>query len=589
MKTQNIFGGVCTALLFMLGSSSSAQSFEKTIYEPGSDMNHYSIEAAPNGDYVLAGTLFRPGGNQDIQVMRLDPNGNILWTVNMDHSPDDRALDVAVDPFGDIVVVGYIEDLISPSDADLYAVKLDGTGGFIADLQVDGFHTAAGTNVIYSAQSGTYIVGGYMGEPFQVPMVGCVARILELDLGLNVINNQELSTVHMKHASINDIIETSNGYFITGSMANTVTSPLTGEGVLAVFLDVGLSVTADLSFESTNSEHVGVSAVYDKNVDEVWLMSNNSVIHNPQISQIKDVSGTPAIGTEYYLELDPSYGSHNAAGFKLALSPYNSKSLVAAGLFRTHNDYLGNQNSATPWIVEFKRNSGSQIGAFIWPAPSPNFHSHGGGLFSTFSGEHPYFFNQELMIPRPDKRGFTIVGPIEENGDFGIDVVTTIDLQKDMPCFEPIKYDPIAITHFDNPVVVDPQSVLDFMPGYDYPDMGMKEIVWCKEMYDYKSSEDTDGEETGAPSSIDMNGAKVSVYPNPILNAAFIEISGKDLTGHQFDVRNSLGQVIFSSAVLEGNYYSDRIDLGEFPAGVYFLTLTDNNTGAMEVSKLIKQ
>ena len=82
-------------------------------------------------------------------------------------------------------------------------------------------------------------------------------------------------------------------------------------------------------------------------------MSNNSVIHNPQISQIRDVSGGPFISTEYYLELDATYGQYNAAGFKLAMSPTNPHTLVAAGLFRTKDDYLVNTNSATPWIVEF--------------------------------------------------------------------------------------------------------------------------------------------------------------------------------------------------------------------------------------------
>lgn len=551
-------------------------------------MNHYSIETAPNGDYILAGTLFRPGNNQDINVMRVDASGNLLWTVNMDKYQDERALDLVVDPYGDIVVVGYVQNQY-PSDGDLYAFKLDGNGGFIADLQVDGFHTAAGTNVIYSHAKDSYIVGGYMGEPFQVPMIGCVARILELDLGLNVMNNQELSTAYYDHANINDIVEVPNGYFLTGSMAITNSSPAGAQGVLAVFVDHSLNVTDDLSFESTNREHCGVSAVYDDNVDEVWLMSNNSVIHNPQISQIRDVSGGPFIATEYYLELDPTYGSYNAAGFKLALNPTNPKTLVAAGLFRTYFDFLGGQNSATPWIVEFERPSGNRYGGYFWPAPSPNFHAHGGGMFSTFSGEHPYFFNQEMMIPRADKRGFTIVGPIEENGDFGIDIVTGIDMKKNDDCYEPLKFDAIPISHDANKVILTPQSVVDIMPGYDHPDFWLKELVYCKAIYTYYAPEDTDGGQTENPSSFNMNGTTVTVSPNPIMNSAFVEISGTDLENHQFSIRNSLGQIIFTSAIMEGNYYSDRIDLSEFPAGMYFLTLRDNTTGAMEVSKLIKQ
>lgn len=591
MKKLSLIGGVCATAMLLMASNSFTQSFQKTFFEPGSDMNHYSIEAAPNGDYVLAGTLFRPGGNQDIHVMRLDPNGNQIWSVELDETDDDRALDLVVDPYGDIVVVGYIQDPISPSDGDLYAVKLDGAGNFMTDILVDGFHTAAGTNVIHSVGTDTYIVGGYMGEPFQVPMIGCVSRILELDLNtLAVLNNKELSTVHMKHDNINDIVETSTGYFVTGSMANTLTSPIGGQGVLAVFLDYTFNVIADLSFESTNWEHVGVSAIYDPSVDEVWLMSNNSVVHNPQITQIRDVSGAPFISTEYYLYVDPAAGLPDAAGFKLTMSPYNPGSLVACGLFRNNVDYLGNMNSSTPWIVEFDRGSGSTIGAFMWPAPSPNFSAHGGGMFSTFSGEHPYFFNQEMMIPRPDGRGFTIVGPIDQSGDFGIDVFTSLNLRNpDVPCFEPIDCDPYSISHNDNPVTDVPQSIVDLNPNYSYPGNSISETVWCESLYDYRSAGNNETDEDGTPSIIELDGTTMTVSPNPVTGSAFIEISGEDLSGHQFVLRNAVGQEMYSSTQLEGNYFSDRIDLSELPSGIYFLTLSSDSNVTLQITKLIKQ
>lgn len=590
MNFKNLIGGICAATA-LVSTGANAQSFERVFYEPGTDMNHYSIETTPHGEYVIAGTLFR-GGNRDIQVMMLDASGSLMWTVNLDESDDDRALDVVVDPNGDIVVVGYIQDVLSPSDADLYVVKLDAAGNFMADLQVDGFHTAAGTNVIYSYASNSYIVGGYMGEPFQVPMIGCVARVLELDMGLNITANTELSTVEFKHASINDIVEVPTGYFITGSTAITGSSPYGGEGVLAMFLDFGLNVTADLSFESTNSEHVGVSAVYDPDVDEVWLMSNNSVIHNPQISQIRDVSGSPFISTEYYLELDPTYGSLNAAGFKLDLSPYTEAdrpSLVAAGLYRTATDYAGNTNSAIPWIVEFDRSNGSRIGAFTWPAPSPNFHAHGDGLFSTFSGEHPYFFNQELMVPRPDRRGFALVGPKDEGGNYAIDVFTSLELtREEMPCFERLDYDPITIGHTDIPVTDYPQVILDMMPNYPIPDFSMDERVYCDELFAYRAPEKTDNNQVKTGSSMNLGEATVSVSPNPVNSSAFVEIYGADLTNNSLVITNSLGQVAFSINLTGGDYYSNRIDMTDLPNGLYFLTLT-NAEGAVAVTKLIKE
>lgn len=593
MKSNSLLSGLCSLGLLLFGNLSNAQSFERVFFESGTDMNHYSIETTPAGEYVIAGTLFR-GGNQDIQVMKLDAAGNLIWTVNLDETDDDRALDLCVDPDGCIVVVGYVEDVDAPgSDTDLYAVKLDPSGTMMFDRQVDGFHTAAGCNVIYSDATGSYIVGGFMGEPYAVPMIGSVSRLLELDMSLNVLNNAEFSTAENKHDNINDIVEVPGGYFITGSTAITGgASPYGSEGVLAVFVDYSFSIVADLSFESTNSEHTGVSAVYDAGTDEVWLMSNNSVIHNPQITQIEDVtSGSPFISTQYYLELDPTYGAHNAAGFKLELSPYNgSETLVAAGLYRTESDIAGNTNSAVPWITEFDRRTGFSFGAFNYPVPSPNFHTHGGGMFSTFSGEHPYFFNQELMIPRPDRLGFTLVAPIEESGNYAIDVVTTLNLSRydAMPCFERIEYEPIEIDYDPITINDDPQSLVDWIPGYSIPDFGMEEIIYCDEIFEYRGAEQADGGQAGNGQSINMNGTTVNVSPNPVTNDAFIEIYGEELAGSTIALRNAIGQVVVQPIALSGTYYTDRVDMNQLPEGVYFLTLT-NADGMVSVTKIIKR
>jgi len=393
----------------------------------------------------------------------------------------------------------------------------------------------------------------------------------------------------MRHANINDIVEVPTGYFITGSMANTVSSPIGGQGVLAVLLDHSLNVNADLSFESTNSEHTGVSAVYDASTDEVWLMSNNSVIHNPQITQIRDVSGGPFINVNYYLQLDPTYGGTNAAGFKLALSPYNGKTLVAAGLFRDHQDDQGNFNSSVPWIIEFERYKGSYAGGLIWPVPSPNFNAHGGGMFSTFSGEHPYFFNQEMMVTRPDKQGFTLVGPIKESGFFGIDVVTTLNVREAPPCFRDIKFKSNTIPYTLNPVVDMPQSVLQWAPAYDIPDFHMKNYVHCEEIYNYDGYAKADFSIHASPAIMSLsNEGRSSVSPNPVEDLAFIEIYGTDLTNHQFSIRNIFGQTMYHSDLLEGDYFTDRLPMDDLLSGAYFLVLTDNLTGKQNVTKFIK-
>jgi len=338
---------LCAAVL-VNSANLSAQNFQRTFFDPSdSDMNHYNVAINPStGNYVIAGTLFGTSGNNDIEVFSTDKGGHLLWTKKIDITNDDRALDVTFDAYGDIIVTGYIET-IATNETEMYIVKLDPSGNFINDFTAEGFHAAAATNVIHSSATDTYIIGSFASEPLSFPLIGANARILELDLGLNVVNNVELSSIFDQHTSINDIVEVPTGYFVTGSIAIDGSFPSNGQGVLAIFLDHSLNVIHDLSFESTNFEHVGVSAVYDANTDEIFLMSNNSVIHNPQISYIRDVSGVPFIWRSYYLQLDPTFGSTNPAGFQIEKSVDNPVALVAVGYYRTNTDPNGNSNSAT--------------------------------------------------------------------------------------------------------------------------------------------------------------------------------------------------------------------------------------------------
>ena len=81
---------------------------------------------------------------------------------------------------------------------------------------------------------------------------------------------------------------------------------------------------------------MGVSAVYDGNNKVIYLMSNNSAAHNPQISIIKYISSLSSWlhTTDYFLMLDPSTGQHNASGFHLEFSPWDDNNLVAMGIFQ---------------------------------------------------------------------------------------------------------------------------------------------------------------------------------------------------------------------------------------------------------------
>lgn len=358
-----------------------AQPFGTVLFQQNVDYNHYSNETSITGEYIFAGTRFEPGNN-DIHVFKLDPVGNMMWQQIIDMGSDDRALDVAEDPVtGELIVCGYTNLNGQP---EFYVVKLDPAGNFIVDNILDGFPhpESAATNVIYSNNTGNYIVGGLYADVLAVPLAGNAAVITEFDPGLNLMASNSFHGPNMMHAAVNDIVEIPAGYFVTGSIDFTGSGGV--QGVLAITVDPGLNLMADASFESTNSEHNGVSAIYEDFSDRIHLMSNNSVVHNPQITTFDDPNGGLNIINQYYLALDPTFGSHNAAGFELRQSlSAPGDYLVAAGLFRT--DYPGSptpgSNNANMWVAEFETATGINVNTVVWDAPSPNFYLKVVGCF----------------------------------------------------------------------------------------------------------------------------------------------------------------------------------------------------------------
>ena len=541
--------------------------------QTGVDFNHYSIEQSPLDDtYVIAGTLFHPSGDTEIHLLKIDFNGILMWEVTSNAGLDDRALDVVVDPNGDIIVVGYT-DAIS-ANQNIYMGKWDMGGGFINDMVININNAGptfpcAATNIIYSPSTGQYIVGGFWAENFNYPLVAHNYSILfSVDLGLTTVNwvNHFTSTVSETNSSINDILETSTGrIFATGSVGLTGGSE--SQGVLALIVNPGSgNVIQNLSFESTNSEHVGVSATYDDVSDEIWLMSNNSVVHNPQINLISDVSSAPFLNpaVSYYLELDQTYGSYNAAGFTL-LPHYDHPHdvLVAVGYYRTSGP---SGNDATLWYIEFERYSGASFSpVHEWMAPSNNFHTHGGGLFSTFSGEHPYIFNQEILVdnlsPSSNTSRYVAIAPSDHTGNYGIEILPMPGYSS---CIDEYKRVPKTISFV-------PINVLDFIsPPNFITNMGVSSATsspqkkWC---YIKPKSKN----ESLVVHESDQV-ADISLSPNPAGKSVIVDISGISDQGilKIWDVAGHLMETVS----LNGNSQKN-IHLGGYNPGVYIIQYQD--------------
>ena len=392
----------------------------------GFDMNHYSIELAPNGNYVCAGTLFDPGGGTDIHVLEVNTGGNINWERIYNVSDDDRALDLTIDNLGRIVLTGYTSEN-GTGFPELVILQLDNTGSIQGEMKYQLSPATVGTNIITNS-NGNYVVGGFVADFMALPLSNNQSFIMEVDANTLVdINHMVYASNHLTASSINDIIELPNGYFLTGSAGL-----LTGgqQGVLALVVDANLNIDRDLSFNSNALLHIGVSCIYDNANDEVYLLSNNSEAHNPQLTRISDISGSPTITGHRRLMVDPGR-TLNPAGFQLIQSPFDPNAVIAAGYFQSLNNSNfpdGTTTDATPWMAEINKDL-SGINTFIWIAPSPNFSLHGGGVLSTFAnpagtpgGQMPAIFNQEILVTDASGSGLTFVSDPERLMDISVSI-----------------------------------------------------------------------------------------------------------------------------------------------------------------------
>ncbi|GEM_PF-2090154 len=559
------------------GNPCVSQNFQRTVSMSSTDHNHYSIETVGDCEYIIAGTEFKNNGaDNDIHVMKVDDAGNLLWEQYINLSSDDRALDVMEDASGNYVVTGYTQ---VNGFEQLYLVKFDPNGNCLGDRIVTSLGRCAGTNLIYSQATGNYIVGGMLASAFNVPLTGSRAIVIEFTPALvNTGNQVAVNGPNGQGCSVNDIIEVPNGYFVTGSMDFTGFGGIIYQGVLAEFFDFNLNSTANASFESTNWEHVGVSAVYDGQTDNVYLMSNNSVIHNPQITIISNVSGSPGVASNYFLELDPTYGQYNAAGFELHISNDNpNDNLVAAGYFRTFDFGGAPFNNATPWVTEFEKNTGTHIRTILYNAPSTNFYAQGGGVFSTFSGEHPYIFNQEILTDRADGNGYVFLGARRIGGNYAVDIVSTDWNLGSNSCLDSYNWNPQNIGFVDIQASIGTPFISIAGVGAACQPENSKYSVQCN--VTPKIGEDA----FASDNAIITDG--MTVYPNPTSDMISISIP-QAAEGGELVIVNTLGKVVFSANTL-ADEQAINFDLSNEQSGLYFVIYTDDSQRM--VSKVMKR
>ena len=116
-----------------------------------------SVREANNGDFLVAGYITDSIGAEDIFVARTDSDGDTLWTRTFGGDSFERPWDIGEAPNGDIIILGWTQPLGGTSD--VYVIKVDPDGDSLWSRTYGGGGNDEGRSLIVKDNGGFVFAG----------------------------------------------------------------------------------------------------------------------------------------------------------------------------------------------------------------------------------------------------------------------------------------------------------------------------------------------------------------------------------------------------------------------------------------------
>jgi hypothetical protein len=202
------------AALHIGGSAAPAQTFQKVLGTNSGDRAHWALQTSDDG-FVIVGSTGALG-NQ-VSVMRIDPDGELLWNLLFGGSGVERAHRVVHAPDGAFIVAG--ETNLSPDHAiTLSRVSSNG----LAEWMYAFPGTASiGETSLDAVPAGGYILAGRLRNVTGIDQVPVLIRVDED--GAVIWSHFYLDSRYGNetHASFDDVHAIRGGFAVTGTAGRT--------------------------------------------------------------------------------------------------------------------------------------------------------------------------------------------------------------------------------------------------------------------------------------------------------------------------------------------------------------------------------
>ncbi|RLD46373.1 MAG: hypothetical protein DRI88_07650 [Bacteroidetes bacterium] len=441
----------------------SAQLFQQNFQMP----NHYfhSVFTAQlndsSQDLLVVGSLFDSTlQNPEIQVIKIDDiTGNVVGQkIYYDPSSaiqNPRVFDfVTYEENGNQMIAMTGSVTVSGMNyAFIAKLSQNGTymGGAYYDSLVPGAMHSQGLHIIRSQQG--FVVGGFTNMDYNSGTNDLTSGfVLKTDNNLTPIWSRELWT-NLQNATrdydmVNHILETDDGYFVTGSVTSVPFS--TQQAVLCLKFDFSGNIVWTQSYVYGNSNDVGVDAYFNTSSDEIFLLCNYSNSHYFGITVLNDNTGVIDLARSWRAY---DWNNLNRYAFSVLESASDSSNLVVSGYIR--DGQVLNQDSVLvfgqtiPFVYEFQKSSGDQVGDVYYydvVCQPPVFNDY----FDFWSAQMPliYYPDMSIKLQNDDQYFHVAYRSDSANGLTNIEMIKA-DQNHVNPCYRSrinLDHDAIVVT-----------------------------------------------------------------------------------------------------------------------------------------------
>lgn len=575
MKTKLL---LLVSILITFSASSQLQKNVGVNQKNIHNLNAEPISIGNANDVIAAFNLFDATmGGEELGLQRIDAAGAIVWMQSYANTSIGRARVFDIATHLDLIFL--TGSIVDGGINRMFIAVVDGINGNFINAVIfnpvsTGFHSTP-LKIIFTQSDATgnstsdpgLLVTGFFSNcpPVDTSCSLNIGYVLRTDINLNVLWSIELESMissSVDYDFINGVVETADGFFLTGSVTGELSPGVFGQGVLAHKIDF-LGVNQwDSSYIFGNSRDVSVDAYYENGNNEIYMLTNYSSSHHFGVTVLNNTTGAVVTTKSWYA----SSSFLDFYGFKLISSGSSTNNLLIYG-YNRENTVTPTSDQTNPFVYEFDMATGVQSGnSYLYKLPHTE---PTGDMFNFWGSQLPLIYYPDmafLYIATSGAASYAFGGYRTDGSGFTNMEIFATPLNKENQCDrENLTFTANALPALTPITTVSSGGV----PTSTTP------LTLTNTAITY-----TEG--SCDPLSVnDYNFNEIKLFPNPFSERIYI--TGQEIKSIM--VMDSTGKVIINLS----NYTPENgIDIVDFSSGLYFVKVESvNNT--IQTFKIVKE